>query len=216
MNDKTLQTLVESELQWDPSVKAAGIGVAVNEGVVTLSGSVSSCAEKWAAQRAVERVRSVRGVAMELAVRPFGDTGTDDDEIAKRVLNTLDWSAVVPSGAIHCRVESGMVTLTGEVDWQYQRDAAVRAVHKLHGVLSVSNEIRLKSRVVSGDVKRRIEEALDRQAAVDASGIRVTVEGSKVRLDGEVHAWADRSTIERAAWSAPGVVAVEDRVAVTV
>lgn len=214
MSDKTLQTQVEKELQWEPSLDSSSIGVAVDKGVVTLSGAVRTYAEKIAARDAVERIKGVRGVAMDLDVRPFGDTGTSDDEIAKRVLNTLDWHSTVPSNAVKVRVDDGLVTLTGELEWQFQRDAAVRAVEKIHGVRSVSNAITLKSRVAPADVRQKIEAALQRQAHIEASGIRVSVEGGKVRLDGKVHDWADRSVIERAAWSAPGVSSVDDHVTI--
>lgn len=212
MSDNTLQTQVEDELQWEPSLDSSSIGVAVDKGVATLSGVVRTYAEKIAARDAVERIKGVRGVAMDLDVRPFGDTGTSDDEIAKRVLNTLDWHSTVPSNAVKVRVDDGLVTLTGELEWQFQRDAAVRAVEKIHGVRSVSNAITLKSRVAPADVRQKTEAALQRQAHIEASGIRVSVEGGKVRLDGKVHDWADRSVIERAAWSAPGVSSVDDRV----
>ena len=212
MTDNTLKTLVETELHWEPSLDDSKIGVAVSDGVVTLSGSVDTYAEKLAAETAAQRVKGVRGVAMDLDVRPFGDSGAEDDEIAKRALNSLDWNTMVPDDAVKVAVDGGVLTLSGDVDWQYQRDAAERAVQRLYGVRSVVNQIRLRPRVAPADVKRRIVEALHRQARIDADNIRVAVEGGKVRLEGKVNAWGDRTVIERAVWAAPGVVAVEDRV----
>jgi len=215
MTDKSLKTLVENELQWEPSLDDSRIGVAVSRGVVTLSGSVETYAEKLAAEHAAQRVKGVRGVALDLDVRPFGDSGADDDEVAKRALNSLDWNTMVPKGAVKVAVDNGVVTLMGDLDWQYQRDAAERAVQRLYGVRSVINQIHIRPKAAAGDVKSRIVAALHRQARIDADNITVTVDGGKVRLDGKVNAWGDRGVIERAAWAAPGVVAVEDRVTIS-
>lgn len=214
MTDKTLQTLVEDELRWEPSVDSANIGVAVDAGVVRLSGSVRTYPEKVAAEKAAERVKGVRGVALDIDVRPFGDTGTSDDEIAKGALNTLSWHAMLPRNALKVRVEDGRVTLSGELDWQYQREAAERAIQKLYGVRTVSNQILLRPQVMAADVKRRIEEALGRQARIEGDGVRVSIDGAKVKLEGKVDTWSDRNTVERAAWAARGVTSVEDRLVV--
>ena len=214
MTDKTLQALVEEELDWEPSVDSSNIGVSVNAGVVRLSGSVRTYPQKIAAEKAAERVKGVRGVALDIDVRPFGDTGTSDDEVAKRALNTLAWHAMVPDKAIKVRVENGWVSLSGEVEWQYQREAAERAVQKLYGVRGVTNQIAIRPQVKAVDVKRRIEEALHRQARLEADKVQVLVDGDRVTLEGNVDTWSDRSTIERAAWAAPGVVSVQDHVRV--
>lgn len=214
MTDKALQALVEDELEWEPSVDSSNIGVAVDAGVVRLSGSVRTYPQKTAAEKAAQRVKGVRGVAMDIDVRPFGDTGTSDDEVAKRALNTLAWHAMLPGNALKVRVENGHVTLSGEIEWQYQREAAERAIQKLYGVRSVISEIVLRPRVAAADVKRRIEDALTRQARIEANQVRVSVDGAKVKLEGKVDTWADRNAVERAAWGAPGVTSVEDRVVI--
>ena len=214
MTDKTLQARVEDELDWEPSIDSSNIGVAVHAGVVRLSGSVRTYPQKIAAEKAAQRVKGVRGVALDIDVRPFGDTGTSDDEVAKRALNTLAWHAMLPGNALKVRVENGHVTLTGELDWQYQREAAERAVQKLYGVRSVINQITLKPQVLASNVKRRIEDALERQARIEAGQVHVSIEGGKVKLDGKVDSWSDRNAVERAAWAAPGVTAVEDRVVI--
>ncbi|MEH6664831.1 MAG: BON domain-containing protein [Brevundimonas sp.] len=214
MDDKVLKRLVETELEWEPSIDATDIGVSVEKGVVTLSGFVRSYAEKVQAERTTQKVRDVRGVAIQLEVRRPGDASTTDDQIARRCLDSLDWNSSLPRGAVKVKVEDGRVTLSGELDWQYQRDAAESTVRRLHGVIAVANQITLRRRVAPSDVKSRIEAALERQARIDAGNVRVSVDGGKVRLEGKVNAWADRAIIERAAWNAPGVIAVEDRIAV--
>ena len=214
MSDQNLRKLVEAELDWDPCLDASRIGVAVDQSVVTLSGAAASYAEKMAAERAAQSVKGVLGVAQNIEVRPFGDVGVDDDEIAKRAVRTLEWDVMVPNERIKIRVEDGHVTLTGEVDWKYQRDASERAVRNLYGVRAFNNQIKLKARVQPSDVHRRIEDALDRQAQIDGRNIQVKVEGGRVSLEGKVNAWADRAVIERAAWGAHGVTAVEDRVTI--
>ena len=214
MTDKTLQSLVEAELGWDPRIDAAEIGVTASAGVVTLSGAVGTYLEKINAGRAAMRVKGVKGLAQDIQVRPFGDTGTSDDEIAKRALTSLEWNATVPADKLQVRVEGGFVTLTGEVEWDFQREAAEHAVQKLYGVLAVNNHVTLKTRVQPADIHRRIEEALERQGQLHAGDIRVSVDGNNIRLEGKVDAWDDRFVIERAAWAAPGVYAVDDRVTV--
>lgn len=214
MKDQNLKLRVETELQWNPSVDATHVGVAVDKAVVTLSGAVGTYAEKMAIERTALNVKGVKGVAEEITVRPFGDTGVADDEIAKRALRTLEWDVMVPEDGIQVRVENGLVSLSGEVEWQFQRDAAARAVQNLYGVLALNNHITLKTRVQATDIHKRIGDALDRQAHIDGDAIRVTIEGGQVRLDGKVNAWADRRVIERAVWSAAGVTSVDDRVTV--
>lgn len=214
MNDSTLRQDIIDELDFEPSIDAASIGVAVEDGVVTLSGHVSTYAQKATAEDAVRRVKGVRGIAEEIEVRPFGTNKTADDEIAKRALQTITWNTVIPDGAIQVKVQDGRVTLTGKVDWQYQKTAATQTIGGLAGVLGVYNKIEVKPHASVSDVKKRIEDALKRNAEVEAKAIRVNVVNGKVTLEGRVNNWAERSATERAAWSAPGVQSVDDRITI--
>ncbi len=163
-------------------------------------------------QRAGKRVKGVLAIAQDIDVRYPEDKKTADDEIAARALNILRWSAVVPVGAIMVKVQGGWISLSGEVAWQYQRAAAESEVRLLGGVKGVFNNITIKSRVQPDDIKRRIEDALKRNAEVEAHNIRVHVEsGGRVSLEGQVHGWREREVVENAAWSVPGVVRVDDR-----
>ena len=211
MDDIVLQQLVIDELEFEPSIDAANIGVAVNSGVVTLTGHVGSYAEKIAAERAAQRVRGVRAIAQEIQVRYPSDKKTSDDEIAKRAADILAWDARVPDEVIQIKVQNGWVTLTGTVEWQYQRVAAESDIRKLSGVIGVSNEIELEPQVKAPDVRNKILSALKRNAEIEAGSIRVSVNGDEVTLEGRVHDWYERIVIERAAWSAPGVKHVHDR-----
>ncbi|HVZ05764.1 BON domain-containing protein [Hyphomicrobium sp.] len=215
MDDKQLRQNIIDELEFEPSVDAQDIGVAVSDGVVTLSGHVSNYAEKVAAQHAVQRIKGVRAIAQEIEVRYPGEKKTADDEIAKRALNVLKWDAVIPEDMVKVTVQKGWVLLTGEVDWQFQKKAAEDAIRKLSGVTGVSNSITIKPRVSASDIKKKIEAALARNAHVEARAIRVNVsDGNKVRLEGAVDSWDDRDIVENAAWSVPGVQSVDDRLAI--
>lgn len=215
MSDSALRQDIIDELDFEPSVKAAHIGVAVDSGVVTLSGHVCSYAEKLAAEQAAKRVKGVKAIAQEIEVRYPSDLKTADDEIAKRAVNILRWSAVVPQDAVQVKVQDGWVTLSGQLDWQFQRTAADAEIRRLSGVAGVINSITIKSHVQSADVKRKIEDALKRSAEVEAQGIRVSLLGDgKVALDGKVHDWHERDAVSLAAWSAPGVVSVDDRLTI--
>lgn len=212
MSDLTLRQTVLDELEFEPSVDAAHIGVAVKDGVVTLSGHVGSYAEKLAAEQATRHVKGVQAIAQEIEVRYPEDQKTADDEIAARALNILRWSAVVPAGSVLVKVQDGWVTLSGQVSWQYQRNAAESQIRRLSGVKGVVNSVTIKSRVQPIDVKRKIEDALKRNAEIQAQSIRVSVEdGGRVELEGNVHDWREREVAENAAWSVPGVVRVDDR-----
>lgn len=212
MNDKRLQQDIMDELDFEPSVDAAHIGVAVERGVVTLSGHVGSYAEKLAAEKAIRRVKGVEALAGKIEVRFPDDKKTADDEIARRVLNILRWSAVLPDGAVTVQVQHGWIHLGGQVEWQYQRAAAEAEVRRLSGAKGVVNAITIRPRLTGNDIKRRIEDALRRNAEIEADNIRVSVQGkSGVALDGVVHDWREREVAENAAWSAPGVTDVEDR-----
>jgi osmotically-inducible protein OsmY len=206
--DSELRRDVERELEMEPSVDERRIGVAVLDGIVTLSGEVHSYAEKWQAERTVERVSGVRGVVNQLSVKPA--TERSDIDIARAAADVLKWNVLVPSERIKVRVESGWLTLDGHVEWEYQRRAAERAVRNLPGVKGISNLILVKPRVQPSDVRRKIEEAFEREAAIDAQHIDVQVNGSEVTLSGRVRSWAERHAAEKAAWSVPGVTAVHN------
>jgi VCBS repeat-containing protein len=196
-DDLTLQQRVIDALEFEPSVNAAHIGVSVRGGVVNLSGHVESFAEKFAAERTARGVKGISAVAQEIEVRLPSDKKLDDDEIAARAVRLLHWDVSVRHERITVKVEHGIVTLSGEVDWQFQRGEAEYDVRKLSGVRSVINDIVVHPKIRAGDV---------------AAKIAVTVTGTKVTLSGKVNAWTEREAAERAAWSVPGVTQVEDRI----
>lgn len=214
MNDLSLRQTILDELEFEPSIDAADIGVATDNGIVTLTGHVRTYAEKEAAERVVRRVKGVRGIAAEIEVRIFGPKETDDDDIARRAVKMLDWNVSVPKDSVQVRVLKGWVTLRGEVEWQYQKNAAYDAVYGLGGVVGVSNLIELKPRITAIDVKKRIEDAFKRDAALEAGAIKIDVQGRKVTLSGKVKTWSERQAAERAAWSAPGIATLDDRLTV--
>ncbi len=214
MSDASIRQSVIDELDFEPSVSAEHIGVAVEYGVVTLSGHVGSYVEKLAAERAARRVKGVQAIAEEIKVRFPSDKTTADDEIAQRALNVLKWSAVVPNDKLLVKVQDGWVSLGGQVAWQYQRHAAEETIRRLSGVVGVINGIMVKPQVQPADVKRKIEDALRRNAEIEAGRIQVSANGSHVTLDGSVHDWHERRSVENAAWSVPGVMVVEDRMVI--
>ena len=215
MTDKFLRQEVLDELDYEPSVNSTNIGVAVASGVVTLTGHVSSYAEKIAAEAAVRRVRGVKAIAQEVEVRYPSDKKTADDQIAKRAVDILEWNAVVPKGAVQPMVRDGWVTLTGQTEWQFQRAAAESAVRKLSGVAGVINNIAIKARAQPADIKLRIEKALKRNAEVEARDIDIHVlDGVAVKLEGAVRSLQERRVVESAVWSAPGVRTVDDRISI--
>jgi osmotically-inducible protein OsmY len=214
MSDLQLRQDVLDELEFEPSVNAAHIGVAANKGVVTLSGFVTSYAEKAAAERATRRVKGVKAIAEEIEVRLPSHTKRADDDIAARAVDILKWQVGLPADRIKVKVEKGGVTLTGEVDWQFQRTDAEYAVHKLTGVTHVANQIRVASAVHASEIRQKIQKALQRSAEVEASRITVQTEGGRVVLSGKVRAWYERDIAERAAWSAPGVTEVQDQLTI--
>jgi len=213
-SDLQLRQDVLDELEFEPSVNAAHIGVTANHGVVTLTGFVTSYAEKTAAERAARRVKGVKAIAEEIEVRLPSDTRRADDEIAARAVDILKWQVGLPADRIRVKVEKGVVTLSGEVDWQFQKTEADHVVHKLSGVVDVVNQIRITSPVHAFEVKEKIEKALQRSAELEALRITVETEGGRVILKGKVHAWYERDIAERAAWSAPGVTEVQDRITI--
>lgn len=210
MNDLDLRDLVLEELEFKPDINAASIGVTVQDGVVTLSGHVNSYAQKVSAERTVKAMKGVRGLAEEIEVRLNKLEGTADDTIASRALNIIAWSSDANVEGIKVTVQKGTVTLEGQLDWQYQKEVIEQAVWRLSGVVGVHNRITLKDRADAVDIKRHIEDALKRSAEIQAEGIRVTVNGGVVKLEGKVHLLREREVVERAAWSVPGVSKVED------
>jgi osmotically-inducible protein OsmY len=212
--DTQLHTEVLDELKWQPTINGAEIAVAVKEGVVTLTGKVDSYAQKYAAERAAMRVSGVRAIAEDLRVRIPGDKRRDDAEIAHAALATLKWDVEVPDDTVLVKVENGYVTLEGNCDWHYQRAAAERAVRNLTGVRGVINFIKIAPQVSAFEVKSKIEQALKRSAELDARGITVEAANAKVTLKGHVRSWRERQDAELAAWSAPGVKEVEDKLLV--
>ncbi|MBX5222855.1 BON domain-containing protein [Rhizobium sp. NLR8a] len=214
MDDITLRQNIIDELDFEPSIDAANIGISVEEGIVTLTGHVGSYSEKETAERVVKRIKGVRGIAQEIDVRIFGNYEASDDDIARRAANMLDWNVSVPKGAIQVKVQKGWITLTGKAEWQYQKNAASDAVRNLAGVVGLSNLIEISPRVSAADVKKRIEDAFKRDAELESQGIRVEVSGGSVTLKGKVHTWSERRAAERAAWSAPGIKTLNDQIAI--
>lgn len=215
--DTQLHRDVIDQLHWEPSVREAEIGTSVKDGVVTLTGFVDSFAEKWTAVRTVEAVKGVRAVVDELAVNlPSAHLRTDTD-IAHAAVSALTWDIEVPNDRIRTTIRDGWITLEGDVEWQFQRRAAERAVRNLTGVRGVSNLIAVKpNRVSPYDVTGKIKETLRRSAEFEADQISVEVRDGIVTLDGTVRSYAERHDAERAAWSAPGVTKVNDRIAVSI
>jgi osmotically-inducible protein OsmY len=214
MNDSEVRQLVIDELEFEPSIDASNIGVAAKDGIVTLSGFVTSYAEKMAAERAVRRVKGVHAIAQEIEIRYSTDKKINDDEIARRCVNIIAWDTTLPNDKIKVKVERGWVTLSGEAAWHFQRVAAESGVRKISGVTGITNLITIKPHIQASDIKQRIEEALKRSAEVEANAIRISVTDSSVRLEGRVHDWREREIVEKAAWSVPGVVSVDDRMTV--
>lgn len=207
-SDAMLRSDIVAELNFDPAITATDVGVIVRDGVVTLTGHPSSHAEKHAIERAAQRVKGVKALAVEMAVKlPAGSERTDAD-IARAAENALEWNVLVPDDAIHPMVENGWITLNGHVEWEYQRRAAEVAVRNLLGVKGVTDLVEVKARFSPADVERKIREALQRQADRDALHIEVLVEGAQVTLRGHVRSWAERRAAQGAAWSAPGVGSV--------
>ena len=210
--DRQLQKDVIEELGWDPSVNPASVGVEVKDGIVTLSGSVDSYPQRWAAERAASRLAGVSGVVVDIAVDLPGMHKRDDADLARAARNALEWNVSVPDKSIKISVENGWITLSGEVDWAYQRWAAVSAVRSLIGVAGVNDEITLKSHAQIKDVKVKIESALQRLANREAKAIRVDIdEEGCVTLSGTADSFAERSAARHAAWAAPGVKNVIDK-----
>lgn len=211
-NDKQIQQAVIDELAWTPAVTATDIGVTAHDGIVTLSGHVPSLWQKRLAEETAQKVKGVKGVAEEIKVRLFDEGTFSDDKIAERASFALASDVSVPNDAVKVKVEQGWVTLTGDVDWNYQKSAADDGVHKITGILGLTNKIKVKPHVQAYEVRAKITKALERTAPFDAKDITIVADGGKVTLGGEVDSWYERDLVENAAWAVPGVSHVQDNI----
>lgn len=211
-----LKTDVLDELAFEPSLDEAGIGIAVNDGVVTLTGHVKNYAEKMAAERAAKRVHGVHGIANDLKVELWPGFRHDDTDVAQAAVNALRWNTWLPEGAVTVVVKNGWVTLDGSVPWQYQKLEAERGVAHLRGVKGVTNQVAVTAPVQATQVERRVQSAFQRAASLDARQVHVETAGNTVILRGTVRSWAEHEDAERAAWSVPGVTGVRNELQIAV
>lgn len=212
--DSQIQKDVQAELKWHPSLKASEIGVTVRNGIVTLSGTVDSYSKKLEAEAAARNIDGVKAVAEDLEVRVFPDVTKSDTDLAAAVLNALKWHSTVVDEKLKIKVENGWVTLDGTAEWGFQKDAAESAIENLKGVKGVINNIVVTTTVDPKDVKQQIQQAFHRSATIDSSNVLVDVTGDKVTLKGTVRSLAESRDAERAAWLAPGVRKVENKMEV--
>lgn len=210
-SDAQIQTDVIQELKWDPRVTHEHIGVAVSDGIVTLSGTVPSYIEKSSAEKATQRVGGVKAVVEKIEVKVPGSYRRDDQDIAKAIIDQFQWHVEVPDDLVKASVENGWVDLTGQVEWEYQRTAAERAVRGLTGVRGIANKITLRPKVAQpAEIKSKIEQALKRAAEREADHLTIDVRGTRVILSGKVRSFAELRDVRGVAWSAPGVTSVDD------
>jgi osmotically-inducible protein OsmY len=221
--DEEVQKDVLGELKWDPRVSPNEIGVIVRSGVVTLTGHVDSFYKKWAAQQAAHRVRGVKAVANDLEIKLPSTSVRTDEELAAAAVQAIESDALLGGENLQITVSNGRITVSGEVDWNYQREDVERLLRRLWGVKGVTNLITVKAgelgekdkELKAKEIKETIEQALIRSAEVDAKSIDVEVEGTKAILKGNVRSWAEREQAERTAWLAPGITQVEDKIQVS-
>lgn len=212
--DEDIKNDVLEEIDWDPQIESTEVGVTVSDGAVSLLGTVSSYSEKLAAERAAKRVRGVHAIADEIEVKYPSHRALSDANIAERISNIIEWNTSIPKDAVQAKVRNGFVTLTGDVDWNYQREIARNQIANVRGVTAVSNLINVKPRVARDDVSKEINRALHRNADLEATHVKVDVAGGKVTLSGNVKAWYERKLVEDAVWAAPGVTQVVDNIRV--
>lgn len=210
--DAEIQKDVMEELKWVPLLRSTEIGVAVKDGVVTISGIVDSYAKKVAAEKAATRVSGVKALAEDIEVKISGTGKRTDTEIAEAVLNALKWHSAMQENKIKVKVDNGWVTLEGEVEWEFQRSGARLMVEDLQGVTGIINNIRIVSKILATDIKEKISSAFQRNATIDADQIKIKVDGHKVVLTGKVRSWVEKNDAENAAWLAPGINTVDNKI----
>jgi osmotically-inducible protein OsmY len=213
-NDAQLRSDIIDELAWDPSIDATEVGVIVKNGIVTLTGHVGSYAEKIAVEHATQKIKGVMGVAQEIKVRLSSLDKKEDADIAVAARNALSWNALVPDTAVQIKVESGRIDLRGEVEWDYLRKAAEKSIRHLRGVVAVENHIKVKPKISTEILQKNVTHALARQAVEDARNLHISVQGSCLTLEGQVHSLPESLTAQNVAWSTPGVTEVINKITV--
>jgi len=218
--DSEIQKDVIEELKWEASlngIKATEIGVAVKNGIVTLTATLDSYSKKVAAEKAVMKVGGVKAIANEIDVKPLISFKKSDTEIAEAVVNSIKWSTSIPENKVKVKVENGWVSLDGEVEWEFQKRSAKNVIEDLRGVKGVTNHIKVKAKestATENQVKEKIKQAIRRNADIDANKINVEASGKEITLTGEVRSLAEKADAEQAAWSSPGVTMVDNQLEV--